>query len=77
MLFLPAALIFLVLTALAFLASVAVAWHLLTYRLPNDLGFALALFFLGGAALLAASSVTAFLAVPWDRLPEMLGRLPV
>lgn len=75
MLFLPAALVFLLILVAAIAAAVAIVWHFLTYRLKGDLGAWLATLCAVGAALLIAASVGAFLAVPWDTLPDLIATL--
>ena len=72
MLFLSAALAFTLVVAAAVAAAVAIVWHFLTYRLKGDLGAWLAALCAIGAALLIAASAGAFLAVPWDALPDLI-----
>lgn len=72
MLFLSAILVFLLILAAAAAAAVAIVWHFLTYRLKGDFGAWLATLCAAGAALLIAASVGAFLAVPWDTLPDLI-----
>lgn len=73
--FLIAATVFLLILATAVAAMVAIVWHFLTYRLRNDLGAWLAGLCIAGAALLIAASAGAFLAVPWDALPDFVATL--
>lgn len=67
--------VFLLVLAAAIAAAVAVIWHFLTYRLRGDLGAWLAALCAVGATLLIAASVGAFLAVPWDTLPDFITAL--
>lgn len=75
MFFLLATLAFIFIIVAAVAAAVAIVWHFLTYRLRGDLGAWLAALCATGAALLIAASVGAFLAVPWDTLPDLIATL--
>ncbi|MBI3305476.1 hypothetical protein HYZ80_04100 [Candidatus Parcubacteria bacterium] len=73
--FLIAAIIFLFILAAALAAAAAIAWHFLTYRIPGDLGVWLASLFLVATAVLIASAIASFMAVPWDNLAELFAHL--
>ncbi len=75
MLFPLATLAFVLIIVAAAAAAVAIIWHFLTYRLKGDRGAWLAALCAVGTALLIAASVGAFLAVPWDTLPDLIAAL--